>query len=119
MSPWIYDIAVLFSLCIMTLGMLGIVRMPDIYTKLHGAAKAVFLGVVTLGISTMTVTSGQARGRIVVICLLVILCTPISSHVIAHAAFIRHERMQTPGAVDESDTLDLTEQIPSGPVWRI
>jgi multisubunit Na+/H+ antiporter MnhG subunit len=52
--------------------------------------------------------------------LLVTLTTPIASHVIGHAAYRMQERMETPGAIDESQTL-VTEdsEAQDEPLWRL
>ena len=39
---------ILLGLTVMTIGVIGIFRMPDVYTKLHAASKSVFLGVFSL-----------------------------------------------------------------------
>ena len=59
MSSHVYDVMVIVSLLVITLGVVGVMRMPDIYTKLHGASKAVFLGVMVLALSGMVV-GGEA-----------------------------------------------------------
>jgi multicomponent Na+:H+ antiporter subunit G len=119
-SALIYDIMVIVSLLIMTLGVIGIMRMPDIYTKLHGASKSVFLGIVTLSLSATFVATPEMIHRIILIVLLVTLTTPIASHVIGHAAYRMQERMETPGAIDESQTL-VTEdsEAQDEPLWRL
>jgi multicomponent Na+:H+ antiporter subunit G len=114
----IYDIMLIVSLCVMTLGIVGIVRMPDIYTKLHGASKSVFLGVVLLCASATVVATEAMIYRIILIALLVVMTTPISSHVIGHAAYRLQERMETPGAVDESHLLVPDEKVDE-PTWRL
>jgi multicomponent Na+:H+ antiporter subunit G len=110
---------VIISLSVMTLGIVGILRMPDIYTKLHGASKSVFLGVVLLSISASAVATAEMIDRIILIALLVVMTTPISSHVIGHAAYRMQERMETPGAVDESHTLVPDAEHPEEPTWRL
>lgn len=102
MRPYIYDIMLIVSLLVMTLGIIGIIRMPDIYTKLHGASKSVFLGVVVLSLSATVVAEKEMVYRVILLILLVLVTTPIASHVIGRAAFIMDERMVTPDAVDES-----------------
>ena len=42
------DALVLFGVLVMTLGVYGVVRMPDTYTRQHAASKMVFLGAITL-----------------------------------------------------------------------
>lgn len=120
MAAIFYDVMVFVSLAVMTLGIVGIIRMPDIYTKLHGASKSVFLGIVLLSLSATTVASEAMIYRIILIVLLVVMTTPIASHVIGHAAYRLQERMETPGAVDESHTLVRDdEEHPEGPTWRL
>lgn len=117
----VFDIMVLVSCAVMTLGIVGIVRMPDVYTKLHGASKSVFLGVVLLCISATVIATPAMNMRLALIAVLAILTTPLSSHVIGRAAYLMHEQMKTPGAVDESHTLVDEDGEPVGeePGWRL
>lgn len=89
----------------MTLGVIGIVRMPDVYTKLHAASKSVFLGVIMLAVAGMVIAEGAIISRLVLIALMLVITTPVASHVIGRAGYIVHERMETPGAIDESHNL--------------
>jgi multicomponent Na+:H+ antiporter subunit G len=52
-NAFVYDALVILGVTVMTLGLIGMIRMPDIYTKSHGASKSVFLGVMVLAISGM------------------------------------------------------------------
>lgn len=102
MRPYVYDAMLIVSLLVMTLGIVGILRMPDIYTKLHGASKSVFLGVIVLAASATVVSEEAVVYRVILLILLILITTPIASHVIARAAYIRDERMVSPDAVDET-----------------
>jgi multicomponent Na+:H+ antiporter subunit G len=115
------DAMVLISCVIMTLGVLGIVRMPDIYTKLHGASKSLFLGVVLICIAASVQATDTMNMRLVLIGILVVITTPLSSHVIGRTAYLMHERMETPGALDESQTLleESADPENEGPGWRL
>lgn len=115
MRAYVYDVMLIVSLFMMTLGIVGIWRMPDVYTKLHGASKSVFLGVVLMALSATVVAEEAIIFRVVLLILLVVVTTPISSHAVGRAAYLMQERMETPGAVDESQTL-LKEQ---DPIWRL
>lgn len=112
------DILIVVGLVFMTLGIFGMIRMPDIYTKLHAASKAVFLGVIALAVAAMLVGSQPMIMRLVLLSILLLITTPVASHVMARAAYIQHERMQTPGAVDESGS-HLADSEPSTPSWRL
>lgn len=117
-----FDIMLLVSCAVMTLGIIGILRMPDVYTKLHGSSKSVFLGVVLLCISSSVIATPAMNMRLILIALLVVITTPLSSHVIGRAAYLMHEQMETPGAVDESHTLledDPPEDSNGDPGWRL
>jgi multicomponent Na+:H+ antiporter subunit G len=92
----------------MTVGVFGVLRMPDTYTRLHAASKAVFLGVISLCVSSAVTGDPAIIYRAMLIAAFLLVTTPISAFVIARAAFLRGERMQTPGALDESGQ-DLPE----------
>jgi multicomponent Na+:H+ antiporter subunit G len=117
----VFDIMLLVSCGVMTLGIVGILRMPDVYTKLHGASKSVFLGVVMLCIASSVIATAEMDMRLTLIALLVIITTPLSSHVIGRAAYLLHEQMETPGAVDESHTLldESGDPVGEDPTWRL
>jgi multicomponent Na+:H+ antiporter subunit G len=100
--PWIADGLVILALLVMTIGTVGIVIMPDIYTKLHAASKAVFLGVIVLAVAAMFRSDMAFVLRAIVVCVALVLTTPVASHVIGRAAYLEREHMSTPGAVDES-----------------
>ena len=102
LAPWIADALVLLALVVMTIGTIGIITMPDIYTKLHAASKAVFLGVIVLAIGAMITSDTDFILRTLVVCAALVLTTPLASHVIGRAAWLEREHMSTPGAVDES-----------------
>jgi multicomponent Na+:H+ antiporter subunit G len=93
-TPFLADALVILGVFIMTVGVYGAIRMPDPYTKLHAMSKAVFLGVVSLCVSSALIAA----------CLVV--TTPISAFVIARAAYLRGEAMRAPDPVDESGRLD-------------
>ena len=102
LSPWIADVLVIIGVFGMTVGVYGIVRMPDVYNKLHAASKVVFLGVLMLLIASVVTNDAAIILRAVLIGVFLILTSPVSAHVVGRAAYLRRYRMQTLGAVDES-----------------
>jgi multicomponent Na+:H+ antiporter subunit G len=96
------DLLVLGGLALLTIGVFGAVRMPDVYTQLHAASKAGFLGIALLLASAALEGDGAIIARAVLIITLLALTTPVAAHAIARAARARGEEMRTPGAVDES-----------------
>ena len=102
MSAWAADALVLLGVVVMTVGVYGVFRMPDVYTELHAASKAVFLGVVVLLVASTVTGDGAIIARAALIGVFLVLTTPVAAHVIALAAYRQEERMETPGALDES-----------------
>jgi multicomponent Na+:H+ antiporter subunit G len=96
------DGLVVLGLALLTLGVYGVVRLPDVYTQLHAASKAGFLGVVVLLASAALEGEGAIVARAVLITALLAFTTPVAAHAVARAARRRGEPMRTPGAVDET-----------------
>lgn len=88
--PWISDALVVLGLAVMTIGVAGIVRMPDIFTKQHAASKSVFLGVCSILTAVAISWEPAFTARAVLIGALLILTTPVASHEIARAAAREH-----------------------------
>lgn len=116
MRAFVFDFFVILGALVMTLGVVGLLRMPDVYTKLHGASKSVFLGVMVLALSGIVVGGEAITSRLFLICLALVFTTPVASHVVGRAAFVQHERMETAGAIDESGSLQDPHESPG---WRV
>jgi multicomponent Na+:H+ antiporter subunit G len=97
-SPWIADVLVLIGVIVMTVGVYGLLWMPDVHLKLHAVSKAVVLGVIAIAIASLA--SGQAEiiDRVLLISGLLVLTTPVSAHVIGRAAYMAE---QEPSATDQ------------------
>jgi multicomponent Na+:H+ antiporter subunit G len=100
---WLADALVVLGIAIMTIGVYGVIRMPDLYTQLHAASKSVFVGVVSLCLASIVTGDTAIVARVFLIAILLLLTTPVSAHVIARGAYLEGQRMETTGAVDESD----------------
>ena len=100
--PYLADALVIFGTFIVTIGVYGIIRMPDTFTRLHAASKSVFLGLISLLAASTLTGEPDIIFRVVLIAFFLLMTTPVSSHVIGKATFHREERMRTPDAVDES-----------------
>lgn len=82
----ISDAFTLLGLTVMTIGVIGIFRMPDVYTKLHAASKSVFLGVCSLLVAVSFIGDPEIIARSALIGILLIFTTPVAAHEIARAA---------------------------------
>jgi multicomponent Na+:H+ antiporter subunit G len=69
-----------------TLGTIGLLRAPSIYTRLHAVSTAVALGVISFCMAGFLVSDTDMRTRLVLIALFLLLTTPVASHVIAQSA---------------------------------
>lgn len=112
--PYLADALVLLGVFVMTAGVYGMIRMPDTYTRLHAASKAVFLGVVSLLVASVATGDEEIILRAALVGAFLMLTTPVSAHVIGRVAYQRGERMEAPGAVDESGH-GLNREQRSGP----
>ncbi|MEJ7838925.1 MAG: monovalent cation/H(+) antiporter subunit G [Thermomicrobiales bacterium] len=115
MRAFVFDALVVFGTLVMTLGVFGMVRMPDLYTRIHAASKAVLLGVAVLLVAGMVQSESSIIMRLALLFIVLMLTTPVASHAIGRAGYLQHERMQTPGAIDESGS-HLAEDDPA---WRV
>lgn len=99
---WIADALVVLGVVVMTVGVYGTLRMPDVYTRLHAASKAVFLGDIALLAAAAATREPAILARAALIAALLLLTTPVAAHVVGLGAFRQGEPMRTPGARDES-----------------
>lgn len=75
-------IGTLFSI----IGILGMVRLPDVYTRLHATGKVSVFGAVLLLIAGISLTP-LSLGKGLVLIGLLLLSAPAVSHAIASAAY--------------------------------
>ena len=76
------DILVIVGVFVMTIGVIGMIRMPDTYTKTHAASKAVFLGVITLLVASLASGQPEIILRVLLIIGALLITTPVAAHVV-------------------------------------
>lgn len=109
--PWIADVLVVLGVFVMTIGVYGMIRLPDPYTSVHAAGKAVFLGVISLLVASVFTGDPSIIVRVILIAIFLLVTSPVASHVIGKAAFEKRERMRAPAPVDESgENLPLRQE---------
>lgn len=82
----------------MTIGVYGLLRMPDVYTQLHASSKTVVFGVVAILIAGTIVADGRTSiYRSLLVIGFLLLTTPVAAHSVAHAAHVRRATRKTPG----------------------
>lgn len=82
-------IGLIFGLTFYVLGVIGIFRLPDTYSRLHAAGKVGTLGAIGLMVGAIFLLP-EAGLKLIVLCGFVLLTGPISAHAIA-ASYYRTE----------------------------
>ena len=97
----------IFGATVITIGVIGIVRMPNLFMKLHAASKSVFLGVCAILASSLVTADADILARSILIAALLVLTTPVAAYEIAraHASDLRLIPDLTPRV---SSDLDLS-----------
>ena len=97
------SIGVFFSLT----GAIGILRMPDVYTRVQCSSKTITMGalplLIALAVAKGPVTTYGSRALIIAVLLLVV--NPLASHAIVRSAYKTRVPMW-PGAVVDEPALD-------------
>jgi len=102
---WLTAALLLLGAGFALIGSIGLARLPDIYTRLHGPTKATTLGIggILLGsILYFSLRQGLSLHELLV-SLFLFLTAPVSAHLIARAALQRHCKSlaQPPEAEDK------------------
>ena len=100
--PYLADALVVLGVAVMTVGVYGIIRLPDTYARLHAASKIVSLGVISLLLASTVTGDPAVLSRVALISAFLVVTTPVSAHVVARAAYLRGEEMRGRQTVDES-----------------
>ena len=93
------------GLVVMTLGVAGLFRMPDLFLELHAASKAVALGVAAIATAVGITGDGDTLARALLVAAALVVTSPAGTHAVARAAF-RRELEERDG--DESDAIERT-----------
>lgn len=105
----IVDIAIYAGCLLLLLGALfslvaaiGVVRLPDLYTRMHAASKAgaVGGGLVLLAVALLCFDPGVAL-RAIIGLIFLLLTTPVSAHLLARASYRTSGQIHTKLEVDD------------------
>jgi len=99
--------AVLLGTFFSVVGIIGLIRFPDVYTRLHATGKVGVFGVVLLLVAAATYTP-LGWGKALVLILLLMVSGPVTAHAIASAAY----RLQIPMKGFVRDDLVAKDQKP-------
>ena len=79
-------LAVVVGTIFSVLGVLGYIRMPDVYTRLHATGKVGVFGVVLLLVAAAAWTR-LGIGKALILIIFLMLAGPVTSHALASAAY--------------------------------
>lgn len=79
-------LAVVIGTAFSVIGILGLIRLPDVYTRLHATGKVSTFGVVLLLIAAVVWTPlGWGKGLLLI--LFLVVAGPVASHAVSAAAY--------------------------------
>lgn len=80
----------------------GLVRMPDLYTRMQSTSKAATLGAIFVLLGTaVAFQSTPITVRSLIVVVFLALTVPVASHMLARAGYVAGVRMRDPEAIDE------------------
>ncbi|RJF69104.1 Na+/H+ antiporter subunit G [Deinococcus cavernae] len=106
------DIPILIGAFFVLTSAIGIVRFPDLYSRLHASSKLVTLGSagIFLG-AALSFQDSAAFTRLLAVLIFQFLTTPLTAYLIAQAAYLRGLPPHLPGGIDEWGALGRAEEI--------
>ena len=95
----------LFGCSLILLAGIGIVRFGDVYARMHAAAKAPTLGILSIAIGvSMTVRTAEATFTVLLVVVLQLVTGPVGTHLLSRATY---RKVQS--SVDSVDELGRDE----------
>lgn len=86
------SVLVLMGSLLFLIAAIGVLRWPDVFTRMHAAAKASSLGLgLILSGTALHLQSIEAFAKSALAVFFVFLTTPIAAHILARAAFLSEE----------------------------
>ncbi|WP_339844843.1 monovalent cation/H(+) antiporter subunit G [uncultured Halopseudomonas sp.] len=79
------SIFVLLGAAFSLLGALGVLRLPDAYTRMHAASKAGALGAILVLLGVLMATAGAAWLEILLAIAVLLISAPLAAHAISRA----------------------------------
>lgn len=104
MTEWLTGILALMGSTLVLLAAIGIVRMPDLFTRMQAATKASTLGLgCLLAAGAVAIADVGVVMRMISIGAFIMLTSPVSNHVIARAAYLTKAPLWEGTVIDEWD----------------
>ncbi|MDX2141187.1 MAG: monovalent cation/H(+) antiporter subunit G [Chloroflexota bacterium] len=78
--------ALIFGLFFSVVGIIGLIRFPDVYCRIHASGKVATLGLVGLLVAS-AIAIPETALKALALALFVVITSPVASHAIASAAY--------------------------------
>ena len=92
MASVVAGILALTGAALMLLAGIGIVRFPDLYSRMHAATKATTLGIALVAAAGAVALDG-GRAKLLLATALIFITAPVASHLVGRAGY-RAERIE-------------------------
>lgn len=86
--PWLASLLVLAGGAFCLLGAIGVLRLPDCYSRMHAASKAGALGAVLVLAGLAAASSGAAAMEAIFALMAVLVTAPLAAHAVSRAAYL-------------------------------
>jgi len=118
--------ALVFGLFFCIVGVVGVIRMPDIYTRLHASGKVAVLGIYGLLIGAAIIMPDITL-KALALGLFILITSPVTSHAIGAAEYRRQEiveelvemQSESDGKEVDVDSIDITGYLARSTVQDI
>lgn len=84
-----------------TLGIFGVYRMPDVYTRMHAGSKAIAMGAPMTLLGVAVLSSLDLALKALAVTLFLFLTAPVATYAVARAAHRRREPITEQTVIDE------------------
>ena len=99
---WVTGMLAMLGAILVLLAAIGVLRMPDLFTRMQAATKASTLGLgCLLAAAAVELADYSSIVRAASIGAFVMLTSPVSNHVIARAAYLTHVPLWKGTVIDE------------------
>ncbi|MGF1608320.1 MAG: Na+/H+ antiporter subunit G [Kiloniellales bacterium] len=95
LTELVTSVLILIGAAFALFGSIGLARLPDFFTRLHGPTKATTLGVGSIVIASLvhsSAVSGSLSLRELAISLFLFITAPVSAHLLGKAALVTSGR---------------------------
>jgi multicomponent Na+:H+ antiporter subunit G len=96
-------VLLLLGLLLMTIGLFGVLRLPNTYSQLHAQGLATGPGVIAVLASSVATENAAIITFAVLAIAFIAVTSPVSGHAIARAAHRRDNRRSRPPEADSSE----------------